>query len=66
LLPDKTGEEVLGIIECFSRQVRVPDDNFLQMLAGIGRQLGQFLERKHADEARLGWQLWWNLPPMRS
>src|SRR5882724_185139 len=50
--PIRLGEEVLGIIECFSRQVRVPDDNFLQMLAGIGRQLGQFLERKHADEAR--------------
>src|SRR3989449_139234 len=50
--PIKLGDEVLGIIECFSRQVRVPDENFLQMLAGIGRQLGQFLERKRADEAR--------------
>src|SRR5438445_7541561 len=50
--PIRLGDEVLGIIECFSRQVRVPDENFLQMLAGIGRQLGQFLERKRADEAR--------------
>src|SRR6266478_1338166 len=50
--PIRLGEEVLGIIECFSRRARVPDDNFLQMLAGIGRQLGQFLERKRADEAR--------------
>ncbi len=50
--PIRLGDEVLGIIECFSRQVRVPDENFVQMLAGIGRQLGQFLERKRADEAR--------------
>src|SRR5205823_8316758 len=32
--------------------IRGPDENFLHMLAGIGRQLGQFLERKRADEAR--------------
>ena len=50
--PIKIGDEVLGTIECFSRRVRYPDDNFLQMLAGIGRQLGQFLERTRADEAR--------------
>src|SRR5439155_14710027 len=50
--PIKIGDEVLGTIECFSRRVRYPDDNFLQMLAGIGRQLGQFLERTRADKAR--------------
>jgi PAS domain S-box-containing protein len=50
--PIKLGNEVLGIIECFSRYVRGPDQNFVQMLAGIGLQLGQFIERKRADDAR--------------
>jgi PAS domain S-box-containing protein len=50
--PIKLRNEVLGIIECFSRYVRGPDENFVQMLAGIGLQLGQFVERKRADDAR--------------
>jgi len=50
--PIKLGNEVLGIIECFSRYVRGPDENFVQVLAGIGLQLGQFIERKRADDAR--------------
>ena len=50
--PIRIGHEVLGIIECFSRYPRVPDESFLQMLSGIGQQIGQFLERKRADETR--------------
>jgi len=50
--PIKLGDEILGIIECFSRHIRGPDENFTEMLVGIGRQLGQFIERKRADEAR--------------
>ena len=49
--PLKVGEEAVGVIECFSREVREPDDDFLQMLAAIGGQLGQFIERKRAEEA---------------
>src|SRR5439155_8198237 len=33
-----------------SREVREPDENFLQMLPLIGSQLGQFIERKKAEE----------------
>ncbi|HEU4340267.1 MAG TPA: MASE1 domain-containing protein, partial [Candidatus Binatia bacterium] len=50
--PFKFGDEILGVIECFSREVRQPDDHFLQMLPAIGSQLGQFIERRRAEEAR--------------
>jgi PAS domain S-box-containing protein len=49
--PIKLGNEVLGVIECLSREVREPDDHFLQMVNDIGGQLGQFMERKRAEDA---------------
>jgi PAS domain S-box-containing protein len=49
--PLKVGNEVIGVIECFSRQQHEPDENFLQMLAVIGNQLGQFIDREKAEEA---------------
>jgi len=49
--PIKSGRAVVGAIECFSREVREPDDHFLQMLSAIGAQLGQFIERKKAEES---------------
>jgi signal transduction histidine kinase/CheY-like chemotaxis protein len=48
--PIKLEDKTLGVIECFSREVREPDDRFLQMVSDIGGQIGQFMERKHADE----------------
>jgi len=48
--PIKLGDKTLGVIECFSREVREPDDRFLKMVSDIGGQLGQFMERKRADE----------------
>jgi len=50
--PLKLGDEVVSIIECFSREFREPDEDFLQMLDGIGSQIGQFIERKRAEEAQ--------------
>jgi PAS domain S-box-containing protein len=50
--PLNLGEEVVGVIECFSRQVREPDEDFLLLLAALGSQLGQFIERKRAEEAQ--------------
>ena len=47
--PIKLGDKTLGVIECFSREVREPDENFLQMVSDIGGQLGQFVERKRAE-----------------
>jgi PAS domain S-box-containing protein len=48
--PIKLGEDVLGVVEFFSPEVRKPDDELLKLVAGIGGQIGQFTERKRAEE----------------
>jgi signal transduction histidine kinase/integral membrane sensor domain MASE1 len=48
--PIKLEDEIFGMIECFSRETREPDDHFLGMVTDIGGQLGQFIERKRAEE----------------
>src|SRR6202008_1976108 len=45
------GGEALGVIEFFSREIRQPDQQLLNMLATIGSQIGQFIERKRAEQA---------------
>jgi signal transduction histidine kinase/ActR/RegA family two-component response regulator len=50
--PILLGPEVLGVIELFSREIRQPDDDLLRMFATVGHQLGQFLDRRRADEER--------------
>jgi PAS domain S-box-containing protein len=49
--PILLGSEVLGVIEFFSREIRQPDQELLDMVATIGSQIGQFIERKRAEEA---------------
>jgi signal transduction histidine kinase/ActR/RegA family two-component response regulator len=39
-------DEVLGVIEFFNRKAVKADTSLLRMLAAIGRQVGQFLQRK--------------------
>jgi PAS domain-containing protein len=41
--------ETLGILEFFSRAIAPPDAAQLAMLAAMGNQIGQFVERKHAE-----------------
>ena len=43
--------EVLGVMEFLGREPREPDDELCAMLAAIGSQVGQFVERKRAEEA---------------
>jgi PAS domain S-box-containing protein len=43
--------EVLGVIEFFSHDIRAPDVELLQLLTSIGSQIGQYIERKSAEEA---------------
>jgi signal transduction histidine kinase len=45
------GEKFLGIMEFFSDEIREPDEAMLTMFGVIGGQIGQFIERKRADEA---------------
>jgi PAS domain S-box-containing protein len=47
--PILLGGEVLGVIEFFSREIKQPDQELLKMLATIGSQIGQFIERKRAE-----------------
>jgi PAS domain S-box-containing protein len=42
---------VLGVIEFFSREVRDPDPELLQMMTSVGYQVGQFIEHRRAEDA---------------
>ncbi len=43
--------QVIGVIEFFSREVREPDKPVLEMMSALGGQIGQFIARKQAEEA---------------
>jgi PAS domain S-box-containing protein len=47
--PIVLGGSVLGMLEFFSREIREPDPDLLELLATIGSQIGQFVERKRAE-----------------
>jgi PAS domain S-box-containing protein len=49
--PIVLGGEVLGVIDVLSRDVREPDPDLLGVMATIGSQIGQFIERKRAERA---------------
>jgi len=51
--PILLGEEVLGALEFFSREIQEPDADLLLALSVIGSQIGQFMERKGAEQAVL-------------
>ena len=42
--------EVLGVVEFFSREIREPDADLLEMMTTLGGQVGQSLERWRAEE----------------
>jgi two-component system, sensor histidine kinase and response regulator len=48
--PIVMGDFVLGVMEFFSREIREPDAGLLEMLATIGGQIGQFMQRRRAEE----------------
>src|SRR5207245_2613457 len=50
-VPILLGGDVLGVMEFFSHELRQPDRDLLAMMATIGSQIGQFIERKQAEEA---------------
>jgi PAS domain S-box-containing protein len=47
------GRDVLGVLEFFSQEIRQPDSDLLVTMAVIGSQVGQFMERKRAEEELL-------------
>jgi PAS domain S-box-containing protein len=48
--PIRLGNDVLGVIECFSDKIQEPDEDLLRMMAIIGSQIGQFMERRRVEE----------------
>src|SRR5204863_8785268 len=42
--------KTIGVLAFNSRQVREPDERLLKAILAIGSQIGQFLERKRAEE----------------
>jgi PAS domain S-box-containing protein len=50
-MPINGDDRVIGVIELFTDELRQPDQDLLEMMATIGRQVGQFIERKRAEQA---------------
>ncbi len=48
--PILNGDERLGVMNFFSREVQQPDADLLKTMAAIGSQMGQFIKRKQAEE----------------
>src|SRR5215510_4609487 len=49
--PIVSGNQLLGVMEFFSPEIRELDKVILSTLTGIGSQIGQFIDRKQAEEA---------------
>jgi len=48
-VPLRVREQVIGVLEFFSSEIRQPDDELLELLATCGSQVGQFTERVRAE-----------------
>jgi len=42
-------QQLLGVVEFFSSEIRQPDEPMIAMFGGVGSQLGQFMERKRTE-----------------
>jgi PAS domain S-box-containing protein len=49
--PIRLGGQVIGVTEFFSRNIRHPSTEMLEMFSTIGGQIGQFIERQRAENA---------------
>jgi len=49
--PIRSGTQVYGVIEFFSRAIREPDGDLLNMVDEIGIKIGQFLQREQTEAA---------------
>ncbi|MDZ8105272.1 MAG: response regulator [Nostoc sp. DedQUE12a] len=48
--PLRTNGKILGVITCFNRQIQQPDEDLAKTMNFIGEQVGQFIQRKQAEE----------------
>lgn len=44
--------DVVGVAAFYARRAREPDPDLLEMLASVGSQVGQFVERRRAEQER--------------
>jgi PAS domain S-box-containing protein len=49
--PITTKDGVFGVIEFFTPHLQAPDEEFISMMSAVGRQLGQFVEQKLAENS---------------
>jgi PAS domain S-box-containing protein len=47
--PILLGDEVLAVMEFFTREARQPDEELLRMISTIGSQVGQFIKRRRTE-----------------
>jgi PAS domain S-box-containing protein len=50
-LPIRSRSEVIGVLECLSDKPQPPDEDLLAMLEALSSQIGNFVERKEAEDA---------------
>jgi PAS domain S-box-containing protein len=50
--PILLADEILGVMEFFSGDVREPDRSLVEMMETAGSQIGQYIERKAAEKAQ--------------
>ena len=50
--PVMLGQAVMGVMEFFSRDKLAHDPSLLEIMNGVGNQIGQFVERKRAEDER--------------
>jgi PAS domain S-box-containing protein len=48
--PIRAREEFIGVVELYSVDALLPDERLLALVASLGNQIGQFIERKRGDE----------------
>jgi PAS domain S-box-containing protein len=48
--PIRDSKKILGVITCFSHEIQQPDSDLTKVMNSIGEQVGQFIERKQAEE----------------
>lgn len=51
--PILVGQEILGVIDLFSRQIQQPSEALWETISAIGSQFGQYIQRRRAEEDRL-------------
>ncbi|MGJ5630078.1 GAF domain-containing protein [Nostoc sp. CALU 1950] len=48
--PIRSGKKILGVITCFSHEIQQADPDLAIVMNSVGEQVGQFIERKQAEE----------------